>query len=90
VFFFAFTVSLILSYALPPARTSAILPTATSVELAGRCELILFDTRLQPVNTVVLACPRKDMIRLWPFPGQQPWFEDKDLCPKRFREFEEL
>ena len=31
---------------------------------------------LQPVYTITLACPRMDMMRLWPLPIQQPWFED--------------
>ncbi len=74
--FIAFTISLILGYALLSARSSDIVPGATSFELGGRCKLILFDTRLQPMNTLVLACPRKDMIRLWPLPVRQPWFED--------------
>ena len=34
------------------------------------------DTRPQPVNTLVLGCPRMDMFRLWPLPIQHTWFED--------------
>jgi hypothetical protein len=44
--------------------------------ILARCELIYFDTKLQPLNTLVLACPRLDYFRLWPLPFQHPWFED--------------
>ena len=44
------------------------------------CELIKFGRVLQPVVTIALACPGVDMIRLWPLPVQQPWFEDHDPC----------
>ena len=30
------------------------------------------------IGTLVLACPRQDYIRLWPWPILQPWFEDND------------
>ena len=30
----------------------------------------------QPEQTLVLACPRIDAIRLWPLPLEQPWDED--------------
>jgi hypothetical protein len=75
-FFISFIISLALGYALLATRTSDIVPGATAIELVGRCQLIFFDTRLQPMNTLVLACPRHDMIRLWPLPVQQPWFEN--------------
>ena len=51
---------------------------ARSIKLIPACELIYFDTRLQPVNTLVLACPHMDMIRFWPLPIQRPWFEHPD------------
>ncbi len=75
-FFISFIISLALGYALLATRTRDIVSGATSIELAGSCKLILFDTRLQPITTLVLACPRTDLIRLWPLPMQQPWFED--------------
>jgi hypothetical protein len=31
---------------------------------------------LQPRTTVVLACPGKDLVHLWPLPVVDPWFED--------------
>jgi hypothetical protein len=76
VIFISFIISLALGYALLATRTRDIVPGATSIELVGRCKLILFDTRLQPMNTLVLACPRTDLIQLWPLPVVQPWFED--------------
>jgi hypothetical protein len=76
VFLLAFTISLVLGYALLASQPTESIPGAKFIELAGRCKLILFDTRLHRMNTLVLACPRTDMIRLWPLPVQQPWFED--------------
>ena len=29
-------------------------------------------------GALVLACPRQDLIRLWPWPIRQPWFEHGD------------
>jgi len=37
--------------------------------------MIFIDKRLQPVYTVVLDCPGKDSIRLWPLPMVDPWVE---------------
>jgi len=31
---------------------------------------------LQPFVTVVAACPGRDMIRIWPLPVVDAWFED--------------
>jgi hypothetical protein len=58
------------------SRIHVSVPGATEIELVTKCGLIYFDTRLQPVNTLVLACPRMDMFRLWPLPNQHHWFED--------------
>ncbi len=27
-------------------------------------------------GSIVLACPHTDLIKVWPLPVQQPWFED--------------
>ena len=58
------------------SRNHESIPGATDIPLIVRCELIFFDTRLQPVNTLVFGCPRMDMFRLWPLPIKHPWFED--------------
>ena len=49
---------------------------AATTKLPGRCEIIQFGLGLQPVYTIVLACPRMDMIRLLPLTVQQTWFDD--------------
>jgi hypothetical protein len=48
-----------------------IVPGVTSRPL-GPCSLDWFSER----PALVLACPRTDMIRLWPLPAEHPWFED--------------
>lgn len=50
---------------------------ADSTGLPGQCKLIRFDRSLQLVYNRALACPRKDMLRLWLFPMLQPWFVDE-------------
>ena len=39
----------------------------------GPCDVIWFSNR---GNAVVMACPHTDMIKLWPLPVEQPWWED--------------
>lgn len=51
-------------------------PGAVAIDLTGKCSLVHFDTTLQPVNTLVLACSKMDTLKLWPLPIEQPWFED--------------
>ena len=57
-------------------RTYSIVNGAKSLRLINNCEMVFIDTRLQPVNTVVLDCTGKDSIRLWPLPVVDPWVED--------------
>ena len=57
-------------------RTYTVVDGAKSLRLIKGCEMVFIDTRLQPVYTVVLDCPGKDSIRLWPLPVVDPWFED--------------
>ena len=56
-------------------------PGAKVLRLPGRCELIYFDTTLQPISTLALACPRQGMVRLWPWSVVQPWFEEPGRVP---------
>jgi hypothetical protein len=56
-------------------RTYSVVVGAKSLRLINNCEIIFIDKRLQPVYTVVLDCPGKDSIRLWPLPGVDPWFD---------------
>ena len=75
-FLIAFTATLIVGYVVLSINIDRSIPGATEIKLIGRCNLIFFDTRLQPVKTLVFGCPRMDMLRLWPLPFKYPWFED--------------
>jgi len=75
-FLISFTATLIVGYVVLSINVDQPVPGATEIELIHRCNLILFDTRLQPINTLVFGCPRMDMFRLWPLPMKHPWFED--------------
>jgi hypothetical protein len=35
---------------------------------------------------VAVACDGRDLIRVWPLPMEQPWFEDKVECPDKLWE----
>jgi hypothetical protein len=37
----------------------------------GSCDIEWFDKR----DSLVLACPHTDLIKLWPLPVEQPWWE---------------
>ena len=56
-------------------RTYTVVDGAKSLRLIKGCEMVFIDTRLQPVYTVVLDCPGKDSIRLWPLPVVDPRVE---------------
>lgn len=43
----------------------------------GSCQLDWHTTR----HAVVLACPGRDMLRLWPLPPVAPWFEPEPAEP---------
>ncbi len=32
-------------------------------------------------GAIVIACPRTDLIKVWPLPMQQPWYEDPFYPP---------
>ena len=57
-------------------RGYSVVNGAKSLRLINNCEMVFIDKRLQHVYTVVLDCPGKDSIRLWPLPVVDPWFED--------------
>lgn len=52
---------------------------AVLFHLPVNCQVIYFDTSLQPVQTIAVGCPGVDMIRFWPLPIQFPWFEDDEF-----------
>jgi hypothetical protein len=66
-FLISFTAPLIVGYIVISINIDQSVPGATEIELIGRCNLIYFDTRLQPVNTLVFGCPRMDMFCCGPF-----------------------
>ena len=74
-FLLTYFVSLFVAKALL-TRVDTSLPGFTSIRLVRGCEVWVFDERLQPEDTVVLACPRMDGVRLWPLPVMSPWAED--------------
>lgn len=39
----------------------------------GPCDVEWFQYR---ADTIVLACPHTDLIKIWPLPVEQPWWED--------------
>jgi hypothetical protein len=57
-------------------RTYQLVDGMTAVRLVMNCELWYYSPPTQMVDTITLACPRTDLIRLWPLPITQPWSED--------------
>ena len=76
LFLLAFLIAFFLSEIVLMQRTYSVVIGAKSLRLINNCEMVFIDKRLQPVYTVVLDCPGKDSIRLWPLPVVDPWFED--------------
>lgn len=44
----------------------------------GPCDVEWFGAR---GGMVVIACPHTDLIKLWPLPIEQPWFENLPVKP---------
>jgi len=76
LFLIAFLITFFLSEIALKLRTYSDIDGAKSLRLINGCEMVFIDKRLQPVYTVVLDCPGKDSIRLWPLPVVDPWVED--------------
>ena len=64
------------SHGILTPRTYQLAENVRAICLGQGCELWYFAPPAQPKSTFALACPRTDLIRLWPLPAQQPWFED--------------
>jgi hypothetical protein len=75
-FLISFFSTIMIGYAVFVIRIDRPLDGATSISVGMGCELVYFDTRLQPFNTLVLMCPSNDSTRLFPLPVQHPWFQD--------------
>jgi len=43
----------------------------------GACNLDYHTKPAQERPHLILACPGVDQVRLWPFPVQRPWWEDR-------------
>ena len=82
LFLTSFLIVFFLSEFIFMQRTYSVVDGAKSLRLINNCEMVFIDKRLQPVYTVVLDCPGKDSIRLWPLPVVDPWFEDWWERPK--------
>jgi len=65
------------AYPVMAQRTFHVAEGKTAMHLPGNCELQYYTPPAQHVITLVLTCPRMDMMRVWPQPVQQPWVEDK-------------
>jgi hypothetical protein len=55
-FLISFTATLIVGYVVLPINIDQRVLGATAIELISRCNLIYFDTRLQPANTLAFGC----------------------------------
>ena len=64
------------AYPVMAQRTFQVAEGITAMDLPGNCQIQYYIPPAQPVKTLVLTCPRMDMMRLWPLPVQQLWFED--------------
>jgi len=75
LFLIAFLITFFLSEFVFMQRTYTIVNGAKYLRLINGCEMVFIDTRLQLVYIVVLDCPGKDRVRLWPLPVVDPWVE---------------
>ncbi len=62
------------------SRTYQLSENSMVTRLIAGCELWDIFPPSQPARTVALTCSGVDMVRLWPLPVQQPWFEDDTSC----------
>ena len=76
LFILVFTNRLAATNGLLSSRTYSGIAGVTGFKLVGVCKLYDFTQLAQSMNAWVLACPRTDLIRLWPLPVQQPLFDD--------------
>ena len=52
----------------------------TVIDLTFNCQLQYYYPPAEPMNTLILTCPRMEMMRLWPVAVEQPWFEENKVC----------
>ena len=76
VWFTIFILGILLGQLLLNIRVDYSIEGARILPLAMRCELWILEKPFYSEKTIALACPRIDLIRLWPLPMIQPWDED--------------
>jgi len=64
------------AYPVMAQRTFQVAEGITAMQLRANCQFQYYTPPAQHVNTLVLNCPGMCMMRLWPLPVQQSWFED--------------
>ena len=72
----SFIIAFFLSEFVLMQRGYSIVNGAKSLRLINNCEVVVIDTRRQPVYTVVLDCPGKESIRMGALPVVDQWYED--------------
>ena len=64
------------AYPIMAHRTFKVADGITAMDLPDNCQIQYYPPPAQRMSTLVLTCPGMDMMRLWPLPVEQPWFED--------------
>jgi hypothetical protein len=72
----AFFLMITVSSAILNVRTEKMIENVYTTHLTADCDLDNYSPPAQPQRTLVLACSHTDLIRLWPLPVIQPWFEE--------------
>jgi len=63
---------------LSTAKTNYTLDGARILPLIGKCEVWILEEPVQPEVTYALACPKIDLIKLWPLPISYSWDESSN------------
>ena len=74
-----FIVGILLGQLILNLRTDYSIEGARILHLVNRCELWILTKPFYQEKTIALACPRTDLIRLYPLPVVQPWDEDSAI-----------
>ena len=79
VWFTIFILGILLGQLLLNIRVDYSIEGTRILPLAMRCELWILEKPFYSEKTIALACPRTDLIRLYPLPVVQPWDEDSAI-----------
>lgn len=81
--------SIVLTGILPSTiKTDYSIEGARILPIPFRCELWILEKPLQLEQTIALACPGVDLIRLYPLPIVQPWDDSPPIEPDKLFEGE--